>query len=36
MQKKLDGEARAEVDDYQEPVEEYNEAVQQRTERNAS
>jgi AhpC/TSA family len=36
MQKKLDGGARAEVDDYQELVEEYNEAVQQTTERKAS
>jgi hypothetical protein len=35
-QKKLDGEARAEVDDYQEVVEEYNEAVRQTTERKAS
>jgi len=35
MQKNLDGEARAEVDDYQELVEEYNEAVQQATEQEA-
>ena len=36
MQKKLDGEAREEVDDYQDLVKEYNAAIRETTEKDSS
>ena len=36
MQKKLDGEAREEVDDYQDLVKEYETAIRETADRNAS
>ena len=36
MQKKLDGEARGEVDDYQDLVKEYETAIRETADRNAS